>query len=151
VAALTGEPAAVEVEALLRDRDDAACISAVNVSEVLDVLVRHQGWPADEVEEKVRWLTVGGLQVVAVDEALGLLAGRLHARRYHRTRRPLSLADCMALATSLSLGQRLATSDPALLAAAADEGCPFTALLDAGGRRASVGADPDEGSQAPRG
>lgn len=150
MAALTGEPAAVEVEALLRDRNDAACISAVNVSEVLDVLVRHQGWPADEVEEKVRWLTVGGLQVVAVDEAVGLLAGRLHARHYHRTRRPLSLADCMALATSLSLGQRLATSDPALLAAAADEGCPFTALLDARGRRASVGADPDEGSRAHR-
>jgi uncharacterized protein with PIN domain len=151
VAALTGEPAAVEVERLLRDRDEAARISAVNVSEVLDVLVRHQGWPADAVEEKVRWLTAGGLQVVVVGEAVALRAGRLHARHYHRTRRPLSLADCIALATSLSLGERLATSNPALLAAAADEGCPCTALPDARGQRASVGAEPEEGSQAPRG
>jgi hypothetical protein len=58
VAALTGEPAAGEVEALLRDPRDAAYISAVNVSEVLDVLIRHQGWPVDDVEEKVRWLTL---------------------------------------------------------------------------------------------
>ena len=151
MAALTGEPAAVEVEVLLRDSSEAACISAVNVSEVLDVLIRHQGWPAEDVEEKVRWLTLGGLQIVAADEAVGMLAGRLHARHYHRTRRPLSLADCIALATALSLGQRLATSDPALLGAAADEGCPYSALLDARGRRASVAAIPDEGSTSPRG
>jgi len=151
VAALTGEPAAVEVERLLRDRDEAARISAVNVSEVLDVLVRHQGWPADAVEEKVRWLTAGGLQVVVVDEAVALRAGRLHARHYHRTRRPLSLADCIALATAMSLGQRLATSDPALLAGAAEEGCRYTALVDARGQRASVAAGPDTGSTSPHG
>ena len=151
MAALTGEPAAVEVEALLRDRDDAACISAVNVSEVLDVLIRHQGWLPDGIEEKVRWLTLGGLQIVAADEAVGLLAGRLHARHYHRTRRPLSLADCIALATAMSLGQRLATSDPALLAGAAEEGCRYTALVDARGQRASVAAGPDTGSTSPHG
>ena len=138
MAALTGEPAAAEVEVLLRDSGEAACISAVNVGEVLDVLIRHQGWPAEDVEEKIRWLVLGGLRIVAADEAVGLLAGRLHARHYHRTRRPLSLADCIALATAMSLGQRLATSDPALLGAAADEGCPYGALLDARGQRASV-------------
>ena len=151
MAALTGEPAAGEVEVLLRDSSEAACISAVNLSEVLDVLIRLQGWSAEDVEEKVRWLTLGGMQIVAADEAVGLLAGRLHARHYHRTRRPLSLADCIALATALSLGQGLATSDPALLGAAADEGCPHMALLDARGRRASVAATPDEGSTSPQG
>ena len=139
VAALTGEPAAPEVEALLRDAVDRPSISAINLAEVLDVLVRHQGWPAGEVEEKLRWLTLGGLEVVAVDEPVGLSAGRLHAHHYHRTRRPLSLADCAALATALSLGQRLATSDPALLVAAGDEGCRVIALPDARGRRPSVG------------
>ena len=106
---------------------------------MLDVLVRHQGWPPDEVEEKLRWLTLGGLQVVAVDELVGLSAGRLHAHHYHRTRRPLSLADCVALATALALGQRLATSDPALIAAGGDEGCQMIALPDARGQRPSVG------------
>jgi predicted nucleic acid-binding protein len=105
--------------------------------------------PTEGVEEKVRWLTLGGLQIVAADETVGLLAGRLHARHYHRTRRPLSLADCIALAIALSLGQRLATSDPALLGAAADEGCPYRVFLDARVRRASVAAIPDEGSTSP--
>jgi PIN domain nuclease of toxin-antitoxin system len=139
VAALTGEPAAPEVEALLRDSVDRPSISAINLAEVLDVLVRHQGWSAGEVEEKLRWLTLGGLEVVSVDEAAGLSAGRLHARHHHRTRSALSLADCAALATALGLGQRLATSDPALLVAAGDEGCRVIALPDARGRRPPVG------------
>ena len=135
IAALTGEPAAAEVEALLRDAVDPPRISAINLAEVLDVLVRHQGWPADEIDEKLRWLMLGGLGIVAVDESIGLSAGRLHARHYHRTRRPLSLADCVALASALGSGVRLATSDPALIAAAVDEGCPVMALADARGRR----------------
>lgn len=138
VAALTGEPAAPEVEALLRDRNDPARISAANLAEALDVLVRHQGWSVDEVEEKLRWLAIGGLSVVHVDEPIALRAGRLHARHYHRTRRPLSLADCIALATAVDVGESLATSDPALLAAAGEEGCPTIALLDAQGRRPSA-------------
>jgi uncharacterized protein with PIN domain len=135
---LTGEPAAPEVEVLLRDTQDPPQISAVNLAEVLDVLVRHQGWPVDEVAEKLRWLTVGGLQVTPVDEPTGLRAGELHARHYHRSRRPVSLADCVALATALLLDQRLATSDPALIAAAGDESCSVLALPDARGHRPSV-------------
>jgi predicted nucleic acid-binding protein len=54
-------------------------------------------------------------------------------------RRPLSLADCVALATALALGQRLATSDPALIATARDETCDVVALLDARGRRPAAG------------
>jgi PIN domain nuclease of toxin-antitoxin system len=110
-------------------------VSASNFAEVLDVLVRLQGWPAEDVEEKLRWLTVGGLRVVALDAPLALSAGRLHARHYHRSRRPVSLVDCAALATALALHERLATSDPALLAAAADEGCGVIALPDARGNR----------------
>lgn len=108
-------------------------MSAVNLAEVLDVLVRLQGWPADDVEEKLHWLTLGGLQVVEVDAAVALSAGRLHARHYHRSKRPLSLADCIALGTALTRGERLATSDPALLAAAAEEGCRVVPLPDARG------------------
>jgi predicted nucleic acid-binding protein len=109
------------------------------------VLVRHQGWPAADVEEKLRWLTLGGLEVVVLDERIALGAGRIHARHYHRTRRPLSLVDCTALATALALGQRLATSDPALIAAAADEGCETIALLDSRGRRPTTAGEAGHG------
>lgn len=129
------------MEALLRARDDRPRISALNLAEVLDVLARHQGWPTADVEEKLRWLNVGGLEVVAVDELIGLTAGRLHAANYHRVRRPLSLADCVALATAVSLDERLATSDPALLSTARDEGCPVVVLLDARGRRPGIQDD----------
>jgi len=135
VAALTGEPAAAEVESLLRDRDDPPRISAVNLGEVLDVLVRHKGFSVEEVTEKLAWLAVGGLEVVAVDEPIGLLAGELHARHHDRATRAVSLADCLALATALALGQRLATSDPPLLEMARGEGCEVVALPDARGRR----------------
>jgi uncharacterized protein with PIN domain len=145
VAALIGEPAAREVEALLRNAADAPRVSAVNLAEILDVLIRHQGWPAADVEEKLRWLTLGGLEVVVLDERIALSAGRIHARHYHRTRRPLSLADCTALASALALGQRLATSDPALMAAAADEGCETIALLDSRGRRPTAAEDASHG------
>jgi predicted nucleic acid-binding protein len=115
-------------------------VGALNLAEALDVLVRLQGWLVDEVEEKLRWLILGGLEVVSVDAAIALSAGRLHARHYHRTRRPVSLADCTALATAIARQERLATSDPALLAAARDEGCPVVPLPDARGNRPSVGS-----------
>lgn len=93
------------------------------------------GWPADEVEEKLRWLILGGLAVVAVDEAIGLAAGHLHAAHYHRTRRPLSFADCVALAAASIRAEALATSDPALVATAAEIGCATIPLPDARGLR----------------
>jgi predicted nucleic acid-binding protein len=110
----------------------------VNLAEVVTVLVRHRRLPADEVIEKLRWLVLGGLKVVPADESIGLRAGALHARHYHRARRPVSLADCVALATALELRQRLATSDPDLLAAAQDEGCALVALLDGTGNRPAI-------------
>lgn len=107
----------------------------MNLGEVLDVLVRHRGLPVDEVTEKLTWLTVGGLEVVELDERAGLLAGELHARYYDRARRPVSMADCLALATARLRGERLATSDPPLAEIARGEGCEVIALPDARGRR----------------
>jgi len=100
------------------------------------VLVRRRNRPANDVAQKLRWLVVGGLSIVDVDVSIAREAGRLRATHYHRAKRPLSLADCVALATALSLDEPLATSDPALLATATDEGCRVVALLDAKGRRA---------------
>ena len=80
-------------------------------------------------------LESGGLRVASVDADIGIAAGNLHARHYDRKTSPLSMADCVALATSLSLAQPLATSDPALAAAARVEGVAIIALPDARGRR----------------
>ena len=107
----------------------------MNLGEVLDVLVRHRGFTVGEVTEKLAWLTVGGLEVVEVDERTGLLAGELHARHYDRARWPVSMADCLALAIARLRGERLATSDPPLAEIARGEGCDVIALPDTRGRR----------------
>lgn len=135
MAALRGEPGALEVEALLRDPSTACSITAIIRGEALDVLTRVMGIPLDEVEEKLRWLIVGGLAVVGIDEAIGLEAGRLHAEHYNRTRRPLTLADCAALAAASLRDEPLATSDPALIITAAEIGCATHPLPDTGGIR----------------
>lgn len=134
VAALLGEPAAEIVEALLLDQDDPAHLSAANLAEILDVLVRRVGLAVEDVEEKLRWLIVGGLRVVPVDEPTGSRAGRLRAQHYDRTVCPLSLADCIALATAMELDQPLATADPALLAVAQRVGVDTRPLPDSSGR-----------------
>ena len=76
-----------------------------------------------------------GLEVRAVDRSLGRLAGELRARFYHRQRRPLSLADCIALAAAFVASETLATSDPPLAITARELGVRVHALPDARGAR----------------
>lgn len=128
VALLRDEPAAAAVEALLTDPLAEPTISAINVAEVLDVLVRVHGRTATEVAERLDWLAAGGLVTVDVDDEIGRRAGALHAGHYHRTRSPLSLADCVALATALARDDALATADAPLMEAARAKGCPIKAL-----------------------
>ena len=135
VAFLTGEPAAVEVAALLRDSGDHAVISAVNEAETLDVLVRIKGRTPEELEERLDWLAAAGLVVVAVDDALARHGARLRAKHCDRAQRAVSMADCMALATALARGDRLATSDAPLAAMARAEGCAVVPLPDSSGVR----------------
>jgi predicted nucleic acid-binding protein len=80
-------------------------------------------------------LEAGGLLVVEVDSDIGLAAGQLHARHYDRRTRPLSLADCVALATAAELEDALATSDPPLAEAARTEQVLVIGLPDSQGRR----------------
>jgi predicted nucleic acid-binding protein len=128
VAALTGEAGVGEVEALLRRHDDPPRVSTLALAEVLDVLVRRRGVPLADATERLAWLQIGGLVAVPVDEQIGLLAGEIHARHFDPRGRAVSLADCVTLATALTLRDRLATADRALLAMASDEGCAVIAL-----------------------
>ncbi len=79
-------------------------------------------------------LESGGLQIAVVNADIGISAGELHARHYDRKTSPLSMADCVALATAAVLGEPLATSDPALAAAARAEGVTIVPLPDTSGR-----------------
>jgi len=143
VAALVGEPAAGEVEGLLRGSDGPPRISAVNVAEVIDVLVRFRSQGIERVEERLDWLIAGGLQVTAVDDGIARRAGAIRTRSYHARQCPISLADCLVLATALALDDVLATSDPHLLDTATAEGCRVWALPDSRGVKHAVAPSPD--------
>ncbi|MHB8507978.1 MAG: PIN domain-containing protein [Candidatus Dormibacteria bacterium] len=133
IAALTGEPAAAEVEAVVRAGD--ACISAVNLAEVIDQLVRVAGRSAAEVEISLASLAAGGLVVVPTDEQVGRSAGSIRARYYDRRTAPVSLADCVALATCLRLAAALATADAPLATIAKKEGVALVGLPNSFGQR----------------
>ena len=134
VALLRGEPAAAEVEAILRGRDGIASMSAITIAEVIDVGVRRGGQRVDAMGDRVSALIAGGLEIVSVDEDISRLAGDLRARHWDAHRRPVSMADCIVLATGMRLGEPIATAGPPLIAAAHAEGHPVVVLPDSKGQ-----------------
>jgi predicted nucleic acid-binding protein len=88
-------------------------LTAVGLGELLDHLVRLAG--ADEEEAALDLAQLGLLEAIAVDPSVGAAAGRLRARRYHRTRCSVSMADCIAAEAARHRTDSLATSDPHLL------------------------------------
>jgi PIN domain nuclease of toxin-antitoxin system len=130
IAYFRGEPAAEEVAKVIRS---GALLSAVNAGEVVDQLARTWARDPDDVEADLALLTVSGLTLVTADPAVGLMAGRLRSRHYHRERCSVSLADCIAAATALDEGVPLATADPALAALMRDEGGTIHPLPDTSG------------------
>jgi PIN domain nuclease of toxin-antitoxin system len=132
IAYLRDEPCAGEVAELLRG---PVILTSVNAAEVRDQMVRVFGADADGVEADLALLSHAGLTVQAVTHELGLQAGRIRARRYHRERAAVSLADCVAAAAALAVGAPLATSDPALAAVLRSEGGKVHPLPDSKGRR----------------
>jgi len=135
VAGLTGEPAMAEVDGLLRDRDSIPMLSSVTLAEAMDVLVRSRRHRVERCDEQFGLLYSGGLEVIPVDEEIGRLAGLLRARHWDRDRRPISMADCVVLATAIIRHEPIATADAALIGAARAEGHPVVILPDSRGRR----------------
>ena len=125
VAELRDEPAADIVSGLLRDPDEYCRTISTAAAEAIDRTSRLGGHPAEEVALSLLRL---GLEITPVDENLGILAGVLRAEAYHRTRSPVSLADCIVAAEALRCRDVLVTSDPALLDVVASRGGSFVAL-----------------------
>jgi predicted nucleic acid-binding protein len=110
-------------------------LSAANAAEVLDQLVRVFERDADDVHADLALLATVGMQIVPVTGDIGLLAGRLRAKHYHREHMAVSLADCVAAATALTSQLQLATSDPALASLVRSEGGEICALADSSGMK----------------
>ena len=105
-------------------------ITAVNLAETADRMIRLNGATRDELESDVLAL---GITVTGVDAGAGFDAADLRARHYHRTRRAVSVADCCAAAITLDRDALLVSSDPALLAMVHDEGGRYMALPNSSG------------------
>jgi ribonuclease VapC len=125
IALLIDEPAAEEVEAILR-RGEAA-MPAINLAEALDVLQRLHGVSRERLDKIIAPLLSGSIALLPVDEQMARDAAGIRARRYHRTRAPISLADCVLLAAAKS-SDALATADAPLIAVAGHEGVRVKAL-----------------------
>lgn len=132
---------AYAVLALLKDETSADAVgelvrtggrlTAVGVSEVLDHLIRLVG--ADEEDAVLDLAELGLLDAEAVDGSLGARAGVLRAKHYQRTKRAVSLADCVAAEAARGLDLPLATSDPHLLDLCHEEGIDSHPLPDSSG------------------
>jgi PIN domain nuclease of toxin-antitoxin system len=133
IALLRDEPAADEVETILR-RGEAA-MSAVNLAEALDVLQRVDGVDRARLDALTGPLIRESLALLAVEERTACDGADIRARRYHRTRAPLSLADCLLLAAARGAQAVVATADRPLASAARAEEIEVAALPDSRGRR----------------
>ena len=134
IALLSGEAARAEVQDLLHRRPPPA-ISAVNLEEVIDHLVRIKGASPEIANDAIDLLIVSGLEVHAFWLPNSRQTASLRAAHYDRRKSAISLADCACLATAIALKTDLATSDPALAAAARAEGVPVIALPNSVGVR----------------
>jgi predicted nucleic acid-binding protein len=100
---------------------------------VLDHLVRLAG--ADEEDAALDLAQLRLIDGIVVDSELGLGAGRLRARHYHRSRCQVSMADCIAAEAARRTGQALTTSDPHLLDLCHKEDIATIVLTGSGGTK----------------
>ena len=127
VALLADEPAAGEVEKLLRER---CSITTVNLAEALDVLQRGYGVEQDILRTGVDPLLKNRLAVRDSGAEDAWLAGSLRSRYYDRRSCAISVADCLLLAAAQGVNGAVATSDPAVAAVARHEGIGLVPLAD---------------------
>lgn len=118
VAFLVGGPATTQVRAILREGD--AAISTANLAETLDVSGRVHGLSIARAMEIIEPLLATSLAAIPLDVVVAQRAAEIRARHYHRSTRPISLADAVLVA-SARRGDRIATADPDVLAVAAAE------------------------------
>jgi predicted nucleic acid-binding protein len=125
IAFLVGGPATREVRSILREGD--AGVATANLVEVLDVSQRVYGVPTSRTLETLEPLLEGPLTAVVLGFSVARRAADIRARHYHRSARPISLADAVLIGSAES-GDRIATADPDVLAVAEAEAIESIAL-----------------------
>ena len=126
------EPAAGEVEALIRE--DEAAMTAANLFEAVDYCIRRAGIPEADARAELS-LVVGDLvRITPVTEDQAWRGAFLRGRYYAGGSCEVSLADCLLLA-SAGNGDSVATADPSIGAVARAEGITVVALPDTSGHR----------------
>lgn len=130
LAFLRDEPAAEEIGGLLEA--GGSSLTAVGLAEVLDRLVRLG---VDEEQATADLSELGLLDAFPVGAGIGMAAGLLRGRHYHRTHCAVSMADCVAAALARWRGEGLATSDPHLLDVCHAEGIEAIVLPASDGSR----------------
>lgn len=115
VAYLVGGPAQGKVKSILREGKTA--VATANLVETFDIGERLYGLPVSRASEKIEGLFATSLAIVSLDEHLARRAAELRVEHYHRSRRPLSLADVILIASARS-GDCIATADPDVLSTA---------------------------------
>jgi predicted nucleic acid-binding protein len=118
IAFLVGGPATREVRSILREGD--AGVATANLVEVLDVSQRVYGVPTSRTLETLDPLLEGPLTAVVLGFTASRRAADIRARHYHRSSRPISLADAVLIGSAES-GDRIATADPDVIAVAEAE------------------------------
>jgi uncharacterized protein with PIN domain len=132
VALLADEPAAAEVELLIRGHD--CRVSTINLAEAIDVSQRVHSLPLLELRGILGPLFPDDLLLAPPHEEHAWAAAEIRGRYYSR-KSPLSLGDCFLIAHASIDDDGLATPDAPLAEAARAEGVPVTALPDRAGRR----------------
>ncbi|MHB8512155.1 MAG: PIN domain-containing protein [Actinomycetota bacterium] len=126
IALLANERASKEVESILRAREGA--VVSVNLAEAIDVLCRVIKLDQAAVEDRLIPLVSTVMPVVAIGELEARVAAGFRVEHYHHRDTPLSLADCLLLATASIRGAEIATSDQALIKAASRVHVPVRKL-----------------------
>lgn len=133
IALLGDEPAADEVEELLRRGDCSA--SVVNLAEAIDVSCRVHHLAVEDVRDALGSLIHGGHVHVAVPgEDAAWRAAALRRTYYAKKSCELSLADCFLIAAA-NPGDQIATADAPAAYVARREGIEVVALPDSNGKR----------------
>jgi hypothetical protein len=125
IAFMVGGPAAPQVRALLREGD--AGVATANLVEALDVSQRVYDVAISRTVEILEPLLEGPLTPVPLDLTVARRAAEIRSGHYHRSTRPISLADAVLIA-SANPGDRIATADPDVLAVASAEKLESVAL-----------------------
>lgn len=129
VAFLAGRAAAARVQALLRD--GGVTVATANLTEAYEVSERRYGVPIARSADVLEPLFDRALRTVPLDRMAARRAAEMRTKHYHRSKRPISLADAILIA-SASSDDTIVTADPDVLAIAALERIPTIELPSEG-------------------